>query len=94
MILTHDYYQKFLEGKKIGFAQTDSLAILALEMPSREAVDSFAHTAQAHGGSFFLAEPNKGLDFMYGLEVSDPDGHTWEPFYMDESKFPQSTETR
>ncbi len=89
MILTRDFYQKFLQGKKVGFASTDSLTLLALELPSREAVDTFAHTAKEHGGSFFMAEPNKGIDFMYGLEVSDPDGHTWEPFYMDESKLPQ-----
>jgi predicted lactoylglutathione lyase len=88
MILTHNFYQRFLEGKTIADAKSQSGVLLALEMSSKEEVDKFANTAKENGGSFFTAEPNKGLDFMYGLEVSDPDGNTWEPFYMDISKFP------
>lgn len=94
MILTYDFYQKFLNGKKIGHPSTDSLTLLALEMPSREEVDTFARIAKENGGSYFMAEPNKGLDFMYGLEVQDLDGHTWEPFYMDISKFPPQSEQK
>jgi uncharacterized protein len=90
MLLKHDFYQKFLQGKTITNTQTSSGALLALEMSSREDVDKFANTAKDNGGSFFEAEPNKGLDFMYGLEVSDPDGNTIEPFFMDLSKLPTS----
>ena len=59
-------------------------------MSSKEDVDKFASIAKEHEGSVFQAEPNKGLDFMYGLEVSDPDGNTMEPFFMDTSKLPTS----
>jgi predicted lactoylglutathione lyase len=90
MILKRDFYQKFLDGKTIAHTLTSSGALLALEMSSKEEVDKFANIAKENGGSFFMAEPNKGLDFMYGLEVSDPDGNTWEPFFMDVSKFPQN----
>lgn len=86
MLLKHDFYQKFLQGKTIAHALISSGALLALEMSSREDVDKFANTAKNNGGSFFEAEPNKGLDFMYGLEVSDTDGNTMEPFFMDVSK--------
>ncbi len=88
MLLKRDFYQKFLQGKTIAHTLTSSGALLALEMSSREDVDKFASTAKENGGNFFEAEPNKGLDFMYGLEVSDPDGNTMEPFFMDASKFP------
>lgn len=92
MLLKHDFYQKFLQGKTIANTATSSGALLALEMSSREDVDKFANTAKKDGGSFFEAEPNKGLDFMYGLEVSDPDGNTLEPFYMDLSKLGRLTD--
>ncbi|MFA7285669.1 MAG: VOC family protein [Candidatus Paceibacterota bacterium] len=90
MLLKHDFYQKFLQGKTIAHTQINSGVLLALEMSSREDVDKFASIAKDNGGSFFEAEPNKGLDFMYGLEVSDPDGNTMEPFFMDLSKVPTS----
>jgi predicted lactoylglutathione lyase len=90
MLLKHDFYQKFLQGKTIANTQIHSGVLLALEMSSREAVDTFARIAKDNGGSFFEAEPNKGLDFMYGLEVSDPDGNALEPFFMDLSKVPAS----
>lgn len=92
MILKYDFYQKFLQGKKIAPTQTSAGALLALEMSSKEDVDTFANTAKENGGSFFVAEPNKGLDFMYGLEVSDPDGNTLEPFFMDVSKAFQNSQ--
>ncbi len=88
MLLKHDFYQKFLQGKTIANTQINSGVLLALEMSSKEDVDKFASIAKDNGGSFFEAEPNKGLDFMYGLEVSDPDGNTMEPFFMDVSKLP------
>lgn len=90
MLLKHDFYQKFLQGKTIANTQINSGVLLALEMYSKEEVDTFARIAKNNGGSFFEAEPNKGLDFMYGLEVSDPDGNTVEPFFMDFSKLPTS----
>jgi predicted lactoylglutathione lyase len=87
MLLTHDFYAKFT-SKTIIDAKTTSGALIALGLDSKEEVQKFADTAKASGGSWFEAEPNKGLDFMFGLEVSDIDGNTIEPFFMDVSKFP------
>ena len=87
MLLTHDFYSKFTT-KAISDLTKTSSALIALSMESREEVQKFADIAKTNGGSYFEAEPNKGLDFMFGLEVTDLDGHTLEPFFMDLSKLP------
>jgi uncharacterized protein len=86
MLLSNDFYTKFT-SKTIPDINSTSSHLIALTMESVEAVQQFADIAQANGGSWFEAEPNKGLDFMFTLEVSDPDGHTMEPFFMDITKF-------
>ena len=87
MLLTHEFYSKFTT-KLIPDLTQNSAALIALSMDSREEVQQFADIAKSSGGSYFEAEPNKGLDFMFGLEVTDLDGHTIEPFFMDVSKLP------
>ena len=87
MLLTHEFYSKFTTKAIPDLIQTSS-TLIALSMDSKEGVQNFADTAKANGGSYFEAEPNKGLDFMFGLEVTDLDGHTLEPFFMDMSKLP------
>lgn len=89
MLLTHDFYTKFTSKIIIDGATTTG-ALISLSMDSKEEVQKFADIAKENGGSYFEAEPNKGLDFMFGLEVSDLDGHTLEPFFMDVSKFPSN----
>lgn len=91
MLLTHEFYQQFLNGKTVADTKTTSAALVALSVESREAVQQFADTAKANGGDWFLAEPNKSVDFMFGLEVQDPDGNTLEPVWMDPSFDPQAT---
>ena len=90
MLLTHQFYGGFTI-KIIPDLDLTSSVLIALSMDTREEVDAFAKKAKELGGSYFEAEPNKGLDFMYGLEVTDLDGHTLEPFYMDLSKLPSQT---
>ena len=87
MLLSHEFFSKFTSKAIPDLAQTSS-ALVALSFDSKEEVQNFADTAKSLGGSYFEAEPNKGLDFMFGLEVTDLDGHTLEPFFMDVSKFP------
>lgn len=87
MLLTHEFYSKFT-SKSIPDTTKTSSALISLIMDSKEAVEKFAQTAKANGGDYFVAEPNKGLDFMLCYEVSDLDGHTIEPTFMDLSKFP------
>lgn len=89
MLLTHDFYQKFLKDKTIADTKTTSAALVALSVDSREAVQQFADTAMANGGDYHMAGPNEGLDFMFGLEVQDPDGNVLEPVWMDPNFDPQ-----
>lgn len=91
MLLTRDFYQKFLRnGKTIAHTLTSSAALIALTLDSKEAVQQFADTAKASGGDYFVAPPNEGLDFMFSLEVEDPDGNVLEPVWMDPNFDPQS----
>ena len=89
MLLTHDFYKKFT-SKNIPDLTQNTSCLISLNLDSREEVQKFADTAKANGGSYFEAEPNKGLDFMFGLEVTDLDGHTLEPVFMDLSILPSS----
>lgn len=89
MLLTRDFYQKFLKNKTIAYAKTTSGALIALTLDSREAVQHFADTAKANGGDYHMAPPNEGLDFMFGLEIEDPDGNVLEPVWMDPNFDPQ-----
>jgi uncharacterized protein len=87
MLVTHEFYSKFTT-KQIPDTFKTSSALIALACDSREDVDKFVTTAKSFGSNCYIAEPNKGLDFMYSYEVEDPDGHILEPFFMDITKFP------
>ncbi len=82
MLLTHDFYNKFLKGKAIIDAQTTSGVLLALSMETKEAVQKFAETAKANGGDYYKAGPEAPEDVMFGYEVLDLDGNVWEPVWM------------
>jgi predicted lactoylglutathione lyase len=91
MLLKHEFYSKFTNKTIPDLTQTSS-ALISLTMDSKEAVENFAKTAKANGGDYYIAEPNKDLDFMVCYEVTDLDGHTLEPTFMDLSKFPSEND--
>ncbi len=82
MLLTHDFYQKFIGDKTIADTKTQSAALLALALDSREDVQSFADTAKANGGDYYQVDMGMPEDRMFGLEVTDPDGNHWEPVWI------------
>jgi uncharacterized protein len=86
MLLTHDKF-KFFTNAPIPDAKTTTGVLTALSLENREAVDHFASTALSAGGT----EPRPASDygFMYQRTIADPDGHRWEPFYMDMSQMPK-----
>lgn len=86
MLLTHEKYRQFTQ-KTIAETQTASAGIYALQMPDVEAMNRLADAALQAGGK--EASPPKDHGFMQQRSFEDPDGHTWEPFCMDLSKFPQ-----
>ena len=81
MLLVEKFFQTFNQGKQICDATTHTQTLLALSCESREAVDTLVTTAIANGGSPAREAMDHG--FMYGSSFQDPDGHTWEPLWMD-----------
>ena len=81
MLLTHDKYRIF-ESRPIADAHKTSQVLLAISEDSRATVDSVVNKVAAAGGK---ADPNASQDhgFMYSRSYADPDGHTWEVFWMD-----------
>ena len=82
MLLTHDFYKKFLKGKNIADATKTSNVLLALSLDSKEAVQKFADTAKQKGGDYYRVDMGVPEEMMFGYEVQDPDGNGWEPLWM------------
>ena len=81
MLLTHDFYRTFTT-KEIADPSRTSGILLALSCESPADVDAMVERAAAAGGT---ADPGPKQDFgfMYGRSFEDPDGHHWEPHWMD-----------
>lgn len=84
MLLTHDKYRQFID-RPIADARATSSVLLCISEESREGVDAIAEKALAAGGR----EPRAAQDygFMYARSFEDPDGHVWEPMWMDVAAF-------
>lgn len=81
MLLTHEKWRKFTDKMLID-PKTHAQVALCISRDSREAVDAITNTAGASGGAADC-NPKQELDFMYGRSFEDPDGHVWEPMWMD-----------
>ena len=81
MLLKHEFYRTFT-SKPIADASATSQVLLALSCDNKGAVDAMVEAAAANGGK---ADPGPKQDhgFMYGRSFEDPDGHHWEPHWMD-----------
>jgi predicted lactoylglutathione lyase len=80
MILSHDKFSQFTP-KRIADAHATSEVLICISAESREEVDAMTEKALAKGGR----EPREPQDhgFMYARSFEDPDGHIWEPMFMD-----------
>lgn len=85
MLLTHDKWRSFTT-RPICPAGSSEVSI-AINFDSRDEVDRIIAAAAAHGG---VADINPAEDhgFMYQRSMADPDGHVWEPFWMDPAAVP------
>lgn len=79
MMLSHEKFAAFTP-RPIGDANKASEVLCALSLASREAVDRMVATALKTGGAAVRDPEDHG--FMYGHAFADPDGHIWEPFWM------------
>lgn len=85
MLLTHNKFSAFT-AKPIADTKTNIASLLSLSLSSIDEVNNIMANGLNAGGT----EPNEMRDygFMQQRTIEDPDGHTWELFFMDMSKFP------
>jgi hypothetical protein len=80
MILTHAKWRSFT-ARPIPEAGSSEV-MLAISLDSRAAVDRLVAAGVAAGGTAD-DNPPQDLGFMFQRTITDPDGHLWEPFWMD-----------
>lgn len=81
MLLTKPFYSTFT-SKPIADAHNSSAVLLCVSCDSPAEVDRLVEAAAANGGT---ADPGPKQDMdgmMYGRSFEDPDGHHWEPMWM------------
>jgi uncharacterized protein len=85
MILTHEKF-KIFATKPIADTKTNLAGLFSLSVDSIEEVNKIVNEGIKAGG----VEPTEMKDygFMQQRTIEDFDGHTWEIFYMDITKFP------
>jgi uncharacterized protein len=88
MLLTHDKF-KIFATKPIADTKTSLAGLFSLSVDSLEEVNTIITNGLKAGG----IEPSEMKDygFMQQRTLEDFDGHTWEIFYMDITKFPQQS---
>lgn len=85
MIMTPEKFTTFAT-KPIADTKTKLAALFSLSVESIDEVNDIVNDGLEAGG----IEPNEFKDygFMYQRTIEDFDGHTWEIFFMDITKFP------
>lgn len=85
MLLGHEKFKTFAT-KPIADTKSNLAGLFSLSVESVDKVNEMVKNGLAAGGK----EPNEMRDygFMQQRTIEDFDGHTWEVFYMDISKFP------
>ncbi len=86
MIMTHEKFAGFAT-KPIADTKSNLAALFSLSVDSIDQVNTIIANGLNAGGT----EPSEMKDygFMQQRTIEDFDGHTWEVFYMDITKFPK-----
>lgn len=86
MLLSHEKFASFTK-KPIADTKNNIAGLFSLSLDSVDQVNDVMSKGLKVGG----IEPNEMRDygFMQQRTIEDFDGHTWEIFYMDMSKFPK-----
>ena len=82
MLLTHPFYATFTR-KPIADSHASSQMLLAISCDSPAEVDRITDAAATAGGKADVAPKQDMGSMMYGRSFEDPDGHHWEPMWMD-----------
>ena len=90
MIMTHEKFAGFAT-KPIADTKSNLAGLFSLSLDSIDEVNNLMTNGIKAGGT----EPNEMRDygFMQQRTIEDFDGHTWEFFYMDITKFPTEQPT-
>jgi len=85
MIMTYEKFKSFAT-KPLADTKSKLAGIFSLSVDSVDEVNSIVTNGLKAGGT----EPNEMKDygFMQQRTIEDFDGHTWEVYYMDITKFP------
>jgi len=88
MIMTHEKFSTFAT-KPIADTKSNLAGLYSLSVESINEVNSILTNGLKAGGT----EPNEMRDygFMQQRTIEDFDGHTWEVFCMDITKFPSES---
>jgi uncharacterized protein len=86
MLLTYDKFKQF-SSKSIIDAKKTAGVLNSISLNSSEQVNSFLEKALKAGANEYREAQD--YDFMQLRSFEDLDGHNWEVFYMDMSKFPK-----
>ena len=85
MLLSHEKFASFA-SKPLADTKTKLAALYSLSLESVEAMHQMMAKGLQAGG--IEPVPMRDYSFMQQRTLEDFDGHTWEIFYMDMSKFP------
>jgi uncharacterized protein len=62
--------------------------LLSIDAENKEEIDTLIEKVIAAGGAS-THKPSEMTGWMYGCLFTDPDGHRWNPVYMDFTKMPR-----
>jgi predicted lactoylglutathione lyase len=85
MLLTKDFYSTFSK-RPIADTIATTAGAYALSLTSAQEVDALTDAALAAGATEEINEDRRAQEAqvgMFGRTFIDPDGHQWEPFWMD-----------
>lgn len=80
MLLTREYFATFTP-RPVADARAGTEVLLCISTSGRGEVDHLVTRALAAGGNEMREVQDLG--FMYSRSFEDPDGHVWEPMFMD-----------
>jgi uncharacterized protein len=87
MLITPAFFGTFTDRPIADGSTTQVLT--AIEVDSREQVDTIVRTALANGATRYRDSADHG--WMYYDSFADPDGHQWEVLFTDMSQMPQES---
>ncbi len=87
MLLTHEKWQTFTTRPICDSGSSE--VSLCISLDNRDEVNRLVEAGAAHGGTADF-NPPEDHGFMYQRTLLDPDGHVWEPMWMDAAAIPSA----